>query len=73
MIAELDRYKVLNNKQETNTEPSNNKSGGGGLKCILLVPKKNFPIDSVVVEMQKLFSLHGGFLTIATYHHSQTI
>ena len=32
-----------------------------------------FALDSVVVETQRLFSLHGGFLTIAIFHHRETI
>ena len=41
----------------------------GGLKCILLVP--NFALDSAVVEVQEMFSSHGGHLTNAMYHHGK--
>ena len=32
-----------------------------------------FALDSAVVEAQKILSSHGGFLTIATYHHREMI
>ena len=32
-----------------------------------------FALDSVVVKHTKMFSSHGGFLTIALYHHRETI
>ena len=34
---------------------------------------KIFALDSAVVEAQKMLSSHGGLLTIAMYHHSETI
>ena len=45
--------------------------GGGGIKCTLLVP--NLPLDSAVVEVQEMFSSHGSLLTIAIYHHGETL
>ena len=30
-------------------------------------------LDSAVDEAQKMLSSHGGFLTIAMYHHGETI
>ena len=32
-----------------------------------------FALDSVVVEVQEMFSLHGGRLTNAMYHHGETL
>ena len=32
-----------------------------------------FTLDSAVVEVQKLFSSHGSLLTIAMYHHGETL
>ena len=32
-----------------------------------------FALDSAVVEAQNMFSLHGGFLTIAMHHRRETI
>ena len=32
-----------------------------------------FALDSVVVEALKMLSSHGGYLTIAMYHHRETI
>ena len=34
---------------------------------------QNFALDSAVVEAHKMLSLHGGFSTIAMYHHGETI
>ena len=42
-----------------------------GLKCILL--DQNFALDSAVVEVQEMFSSHGGHLTNAMYHHGETL
>ena len=33
---------------------------------------KSSPLDSDVVEVQKMFSSHGGHLTYAMYHHGKT-
>ena len=43
----------------------------GGLKCILLVP--NLRPRFCVVEVQEMFSSHGGHLTNAMYHHGNTL
>ena len=32
-----------------------------------------FALDSAVIEAQKMLSWHGGFLTIAMFHHRETI
>ena len=32
-----------------------------------------FPLDSAVVEVQEMFSWHGSLLTIAMYHHGETL
>ena len=69
---------VTINKKSTTTEPppsdsslSHGGGGGGGLKCILLVP--NYALESAVVEVQEMFSSHGGHLTNAMYHHRETL
>ena len=31
-----------------------------------------FALDSAVVEVQEMFSSHGGYLTNAMYHHGET-
>ena len=33
----------------------------------------HFALDSAVVEAQNMLSSHGGFLTVAMYHHGETI
>ena len=44
---------------------------GGGLKCIYWY--QIFALDSAVVEVQEMFSSHGGLLTNAMYHHGNTL
>ena len=34
---------------------------------------KIFALDSAVVEVQEMFSSHGGHLTNAKYHHGETL
>ena len=34
---------------------------------------KFFALDSAVVEVQEMFSSHGRLLTIAMYHHGETL
>ena len=41
--------------------------GGAGLKCIYI-----FALDSAVVEVQEMFSSHGGLLTNAMHHNGET-
>ena len=36
-------------------------------------PKPIFALDSAVVEVQEIFSSHGGLLTNAMYHHGETL
>ena len=40
-----------------------NKKGGGG----------GGGLDSAVVEVQEMFSSYGSLLTIAMYHHKETL
>ena len=69
-----DSHNGSNNKQKVN----NNRTTAlertaalatGGLKCILLVP--NLCPRLFVVEVQEMFSSHGGHLTNAMYHHGK--
>ena len=57
------------NQQQHNHRLTTPKPGGGGLKCILLIP--NLVIKSLDSAVK--FSLHGGFLTIAMYCFRETI
>ena len=41
----------------------------GGLNAFYL----NLALDSAVVEVQEMFSSHGGHLTNAMYHHGETV
>ena len=45
--------------------------GGGGLNAFYWY--QIFALDSAVVEVQKLFSSHGGLLTNAMYYHGETL
>ena len=43
----------------------------GELKCIFWY--QIFALDFDVVEVQEMFSSHGGLLTNAMYHHGETL
>ena len=45
--------------------------GGGGLNAFYWY--QTFALDSAVVEVQEMFSSHGGHLTNAMYHHGETL
>ena len=45
--------------------------GGGGLNAFYWY--QIFALDSAVVEVQEMFSSHGGHLTNAMYHHGETL
>ena len=66
---------VTTNKKSTTTEPpplnGQQPKPPGGLNAPyryqILAP------DSAVVEVQEMFSSHGGLLTNAMYHHGETL
>ena len=45
--------------------------GGGGVNAFTWY--QIFALDSAVVEVQEMFSSHGGLLTNAMYHHGETL
>ena len=47
------------------------EEGGGGLNAFYWY--QIFALDSAVVEVQEMFSSHGGHLTNAMYHHGETL
>ena len=69
------------NKKSTTTEPPPKKGqqpnppggggGGGGLNANYWY--QIFALASAVVEVQEMFSSHGGHLTNAMYHHGETL
>ena len=63
------------NKKSTTTEPppSNGQQPKppGGLNAFHW--HQIFALDSAVVEVQEMFSLRGGHLTNAMYHHGKTL
>ena len=67
---------VTINKKSTTTEPppyngQQPKPLGGGLNAFYWY--QIFALDSAVVEVQEMFSSHGGHLTNAMYHHGKTL
>ena len=47
--------------------------GGGGGVLNACYWYQIFALDSAVVEVQEMFSSHGGLLTNAMYHHGETL
>ena len=69
---------VTMNRKSTTTEPPPKNGqqpkplgGGGGLNAFYWY--QIFALDSAVVEVQEMFSSHGGHLTNAMYHHGETL
>ena len=67
---------TINKKSTTTTEPppkngKQPKPPGGGLNVFYW--HQFFTIDSAVGEVQEMFSSHGNLLTIAMYHHGETL
>ena len=66
--------RVTINKKSTTTEapPENGQQPKppGGLNAFYWY--QIFPIDSAIVEVQEMFSSHGGHLTNAMYYHGET-
>ena len=58
-------------QQQNHRLKTDNSLSHRGLKCILLAP--NLALDYAVVEVQEMFSSHGDLLTIAMYHHGETL
>ena len=50
---------------------SHRGGGGGGLNAFYWY--QIFALDSAVVEVQEMFSLHGGHLLNAMYRHGETL
>ena len=66
---------VTINKKPTTTEPlpynRQQPKPPGGLNAFYW--HQIFALDSAVVEVQEMFSSHGGHLTNAMYHHGETL
>ena len=66
--------RVTINKKSTTTEPPESSLSAkppGGLNAFYW--NQIFALDSAVVEVQEMFSSHGGLLTNAMYHHGETL
>ena len=64
--------KQQNHPLRTDSSQSTGGWGGGGFFNPFYW-YQIFALDSTVVEAQKMLSSHGGFITIAMYHHRETI
>ena len=63
---------VTINKKSTTTEPPpGGGGGGGGLNAFNWY--QIFALDSAVVEVQEMFSSHGGHLPNVMYSHGETL
>ena len=65
---------TINNKSSTTEQPPYNEQQPkppGGLNAFDWY--QIFALDSAVVEVQEKFSSHGSLLTIAMYHHGETL
>ena len=60
-----------NHHLRTDSSLSHRGGGGGGLNAFYWY--QIFALDSAVVEVQEMFSSHGGHLTNAMYHHGETL
>ena len=58
-----------NHRLRTDSSLSRRGGGGGGLNAFYWY--QIFALDSAVVEVQEMFSSHGGHLTNAMYHHGK--
>ena len=68
------KQKVNNNRTtalEMTAALATGVGGGGGLNAFYWY--QIFALDSAVVEVQEMFSSHGGHLTNAMYHHGETL
>ena len=69
---------VTLNKKSTTTEPpplngqQQKPRGGGGWGLNAFYWYQIVALDSAVVEVQEMFSSHGGHLTNAMYHHGKS-
>ena len=66
---------AINNKSTTTTEPppSNEQQPKLPEDLNVFYWYQILAQDSTVVEVQEMFSLHGSLLTIAMYHHGETL
>ena len=64
---------VTINKKSTTTETPQHKPPGGGGGFNAFYWYQIFALDSAVVEVQEMFSSHGGHLTNAMYYHGETL
>ena len=65
---------TINNKSTTKEPPPWNEqqpNPPGGLSAFYWY--QIFALDSAVLEVQEMFSSHGGHLTKAMYHHGETL
>ena len=71
MGVTINKKKQQQQSYHLRTDSSLSHRGGGGLNAFYWY--QIFALDSAVVEVQEMFSSHGGFLTNAMYHHGETL
>ena len=58
---------VASQQQQNNRLNTDSNTGHWGLNAFYWY--QIFALDSIVVEVQEMFSSHGSLITIAMYHH----
>ena len=66
----INKKKKKQQKHRLRTDSSLSHQGGGGQNAYYWY--QILALDSAVVEVQEMFSSHGGHLTNAMYHHGET-
>ena len=72
-IPQWEKQSTTNQQQQNHRLRTDNSQSHwrGGLNAFYWY--QIFALDSAVVEAQKMFRSHRGFLTIAMFHHRETI
>ena len=75
LMMDSNNKQQVNNNRATALEWTAAKAtgGGGGGRLNAFYWYQIFALDSAVVEVQEMFSSHGSLLTIAMFHHGETL
>ena len=71
MGVTTNKKRINNNRTIALEQTAALATGGGGSNAFYWY--QIFALDSAVIEAQKMLSSRGGFLTIAMYHHGETL
>ena len=69
----VEQQSTKTSSNAANTEPHNVSNYQQRINNNRTAAFERFALDYFVVKEQKMFRLHGGYLTIAIYHHRETI